>query len=171
MRKFNPILALSLSMALGLAAAACGNDDISDAASSAAADATATTVKVTRHAQLGDILVDAKGITLYLFTRDASGESTCYDSCATSWPALTVTGTPVGGPGAPGNLATTDRTDGSKQVTYDGKQLYYFANDWAPGEAQGQNVGSVWFAVNARGEKVTAPAVATATAAAIDDRY
>ena len=70
-----------------------------------------------------------------------------------------------------GKLATTDRTDGSKQVTYDGKPLYYFANEKAPGEAMGQNVGSVWFAVNAKGEKVTAAAVVTATAAPRDDGY
>ena len=52
----------------------------------------APTVTVTDHPQLGNILTDAQGKTLYIFTRDEANASTCYDQCAQRWPALTVTG-------------------------------------------------------------------------------
>ena len=102
---------------------------------------------------LGSILVDAEGNTLYLFTPDAQGESTCYDACADNWPALT--GDVTAGEGVDGSLlGTTERTDGSVQVTYNGWPLYYFANDAAPGDTNGQGINDVWFAVDAAGDAV-----------------
>jgi predicted lipoprotein with Yx(FWY)xxD motif len=104
---------------------------------------------------LGDILVGPNGLTLYLFTQDAKGESTCYDACAQAWPPLLTEGNPVAGDGAKADLlGTTTRKDGKLQVTYNGMPLYYWAADKAPGDTTGQNVGSVWFVVNAAGEAV-----------------
>jgi predicted lipoprotein with Yx(FWY)xxD motif len=54
-------------------------------------------------------------------------------------------------------LGTTDRTDGTVQVTYNGWPLYYYEEDKAPGDVVGQDVGGVWFVVSAEGEQVTTP--------------
>lgn len=109
------------------------------------------TVDVTESADLGSFLVDAEGVTLYLFTQDTagSGESACYDQCATNWPPLTVEAgaTPTGSAAVTGELGTITRTDGSLQVTYEGQPLYYFAADAAPGDTNGQGVNDVWFVV------------------------
>lgn len=102
---------------------------------------------------LGDILVDASGKTLYLFMPDAQGESTCYDQCEAAWPPLT--GQVSAGDGVDASLlGTVPRTDGSIQVTYNGWPLYSFAADSAPGDTNGQGVNDVWFVVDAAGEAV-----------------
>jgi predicted lipoprotein with Yx(FWY)xxD motif/plastocyanin len=104
---------------------------------------------------LGDILVDAKGMTLYLFKNDTDGESTCYDSCATNWPPLLSEGQPQAGEGINSALlGTVARTDGSMQVVYNKMPLYYFAKDTAPGDTTGQEVGDVWYVVSPAGEAV-----------------
>lgn len=106
-----------------------------------------TVVNVASDAKLGQFLVDAKGMTLYLFTKDTNGESVCYDQCATAWPPLLTTGTPVAGPGVTGTLGVTTRKDGTQQVTYNGMPLYYYITDMQPGDTTGQDVGGVWFVV------------------------
>ena len=105
------------------------------------------TVKVTDHPQLGNILTDAQGKTLYIFTRDEANASTCYDQCAQRWPALTVTGEPAAAPGLTGTLGVTTRRDNTRQATYNQMPLYYFSGDNNPGDTAGQNVGGVWFVV------------------------
>lgn len=105
---------------------------------------------------LGEILVGPDGRTLYMFDPDAQGESTCYDECATSWPPLTLDdGEPTAGDGVDATLlGTTERTDGTTQVTYDGWPLYYWAQDAAPGDATGQAVNEVWWVLDASGEPI-----------------
>jgi len=81
-------------------------------------------------------------MTLYTFDKDVagSGVSVCTGGCLTAWPPLTVAAgqTPTGGAGVTGTLATITRADtGAIQVTYDGKPLYFFANDAAPGDTNG----------------------------------
>ena len=126
----------------------------SEAAESEAAEseAAATSVAVAS-SPLGDILVDGEGQTLYLFLNDDQGDATCDDDCAQTWPPLP--GPAAAGTGADASmLATTERTDGAQQVTYNGWPLYYFAADVAAGDTKGQGVGDVWFAVDAAGEAV-----------------
>ena len=107
---------------------------------------------------LGSFLVDGKGMTLYLFTKDTPNTTVCYDKCATAWPPLLTTGSPVAGEGVDASLlGTTDRTDGTVQVTYNGWPLYYYEKDKAPGDVVGQDVGGVWYVVSAAGDKVTTP--------------
>lgn len=104
----------------------------------------------------GMILVDSQGMVLYLFTPDNAGESTCYDDCAINWPPLLVESTPVAGEGLDASLlGTTQRTDGSLQVTYAEWPLYYFISDISAGETKGQGVGGVWYVISAEGERVT----------------
>jgi predicted lipoprotein with Yx(FWY)xxD motif len=105
---------------------------------------------------LGDIVVDADdGRTLYVFLVDESTESTCYDDCEAAWPPLTVEGEPAAGEGIDASLlGTSERTDGSVQVTLDGHPLYYFAQDESPGDVNGQGVGDVWFVVSPEGAAI-----------------
>lgn len=102
---------------------------------------------------LGEILVDGEGTTLYLFTPDAQGDSTCYDDCEANWPPLTD-GAEAGSGVDAGLLGSTTRTDGSEQVTYNGWPLYYFAGDVAPGETNGQGINEIWFVVSPAGEPI-----------------
>jgi predicted lipoprotein with Yx(FWY)xxD motif len=110
--------------------------------------APAPTVMVRSDAELGDILVDPRGMTLYLYTQDQPSVSTCYDACAAAWPPLLTDADPTGPEAIVAGLGTTSRNDGGVQVTYNGMPLYYWAKDQKPGDTTGQNVGGVWFVVN-----------------------
>jgi predicted lipoprotein with Yx(FWY)xxD motif len=103
----------------------------------------------------GSILVDDKGMSLYLYTKDTPNTSTCYDKCATAWPPLLTNGSAVGGSGLDASkFGTTTRTDGTVQVTYNGWPLYYFAKDKQPDDVMGQGVGSVWYLVSTTGDAI-----------------
>jgi predicted lipoprotein with Yx(FWY)xxD motif len=115
------------------------------------------TVEVSESTDFGPILVDGEGMSLYLFTKDTqnSGTSTCTGDCLVKWPALLTDGDPVAGEGVDETLlGTITRDDGTTQVTYNGWPLYYFAEDTAPGDTNGQGVGDVWFLVTPAGEAV-----------------
>ncbi len=112
----------------------------------------ANRVGVDSQGPLGPFLVDADGMTLYLFTRDERNASNCSGGCADAWPPLLVEGEPIAAGGIrPDRLATIEREDGGSQVTYNGKPLYYFANDEKPGDTLGQDRGDVWFVVSPDG--------------------
>lgn len=112
----------------------------------------APSVTLSQHAELGNILVDSGGNTLYLFTRDEREASNCSGGCAESWPPLAAEGEPTGGDGVDaGRLGTITRGDGGTQVTYNGWPLYNFANDESPGDTNGQNRGGRWFVVSSFG--------------------
>lgn len=118
------------------------------AASPVASPAGGATVEVRTNSKLGQILTDPSGKTLYRFEKDTiPGQSACYDTCAEAWPPFTASGTLSLPPGVPGQLGTITRTDGSKQVTYNGMPLYHFAKDDEPGDTYGQGIGGVWFVV------------------------
>ena len=120
------------------------------------APAAAATVKLASTTKLGKVLVDAKGRTLYRFDDDtAAGKSACgAGQCASTWPAATVTGTPVAGPGVTGALTTFARDDGSTQLQIAGHPLYTFAGDAKPGDTNGEGIINKWYAVSATGDKV-----------------
>jgi len=123
--------------------------------SSAAAAGGPANVMAGKNDQLGSFLVDASGMTLYLYTKDTPKTSTCYGKCASAWPPLLTSGAPIAGTGADASmLGTTTRTDGTVQVTYNGWPLYYFAKDTKPGDVTGQNVGSVWFVISPAGDQI-----------------
>jgi predicted lipoprotein with Yx(FWY)xxD motif len=110
--------------------------------------ASAPTVTVRSDPELGDMLVDPRGMTLYRFTKDQPGVSNCYDQCATAWPPLLTDSAPTGPEALATGLGAANRKDGTQQVTYNGAPLYYWMNDTMPGDTTGQNVGGVWFIVN-----------------------
>jgi len=143
--------------AVALVAAACGGSSTpaasgsttttAAAATTTSAAAGAGTVIKTASGTAGIWLTDQTGKTLYIYTKDTGTTSTCYATCATNWPAFTATGSvTVNGQFLDASLiGSTKRTDGTTQVTYGGKPLYYYAGDAAAGDTKGQRVGGVWF--------------------------
>jgi predicted lipoprotein with Yx(FWY)xxD motif len=124
-------------------------------------------VKVATDPKLGKILVDSKGMVLYLYSRDEKGKSNCYNQCETNWPILRppANGAPTGSADINGKLGVIDRTDGTKQVTYNDIPLYYWHLDEKAGDTKGQAVGGVWWIVPPGINQIT-PAVAQASPAA-----
>ncbi len=113
---------------------------------------------ITQNAKFGDILTDAGGNTLYLFTRDERNKSNCSGGCATAWPPLLTVGDPFAGEGVNADrLGTITREDGSTQVAYSGWPLYYVARDEQPGDTNGQY--GTWFVVSAFGGPIQTNAV------------
>jgi len=92
---------------------------------------------------LGKLLVDGKGLTLYIWDNDkTAGKSSCAGSCATIWPPVPVTGTPTYGAGVAASLfSVITRTDGTKQLAVNGKPLYTFASDKKAKDVTGQGIG------------------------------
>jgi predicted lipoprotein with Yx(FWY)xxD motif len=109
---------------------------------SAGSTTTKATVS-TATTKLGTVLVDSEGKTLYTSSGDTKpGTSSCTGSCATIWPPLAVTGAATYGAGLTASKFTTiTRSDGTKQLAYNGKPLYTFASDAKPGDTTGQGVG------------------------------
>jgi len=107
--------------------------------------------------KLGMILVDSNGMTLYDFHKDKGTTSSCYGPCAEGWPPMLTEGDPTVGNGAMASkLGTTERKDGTMQVTYAGHPLYTFVEDKKPGEANGNDVsafGGQWYALKGNGEE------------------
>ncbi|HYX75631.1 MAG TPA: hypothetical protein VE757_00520, partial [Gaiellaceae bacterium] len=149
-----------------LALAACGGSGNSASSSNPpkTASGAAATVSVD-NGSLGNILVDSKGRTLYLFTRDSGTMSECNGACAVNWPPLRASGKPTIAGGAKGSLiSTTARPDGARQVTYNSHPLYLFKNDSASGDTNGEGLnafGGNWFAVSPAGQHVAAPAASS----------
>ncbi|MFB6268839.1 MAG: hypothetical protein ABEH83_02780 [Halobacterium sp.] len=155
MQRRRVLAALSAGAATALAGCTSGP---AGGQETTAADAT---VRVRSTDQYGDVLVDADGMSLYLFDADEQGESTCYDDCAQNWPPLTVDGTPTAGGDVTASLGTTERDDGSTQVTAADWPLYYFSGDEQPGDTNGQGVSDVWWLVAPDGLRVTSASTAT----------
>ncbi len=114
---------------------------------------------VTVHASsYGQILFDGRGFVLYAFTHDPRGRSACSGDCAKAWPPYLVKRAPRAGIGAKSSLlGTTRRGDGTTQVTYAGRPLYYYIGDRKPGQILCQNVtqfGGTWLVVRPNGGPV-----------------
>lgn len=127
----------------------------------------APTLEAARHPQWGQYLVDTYGRALYMFERDAAGESNCYDRCAETWPPLL--GIPGTGPAVSAEVGGHRRKDGQVQAVVAGMPLYYFAADQYPGDIQGQGFRDVWFLVSPEGQVLRPEAGAGADVAAATD--
>jgi len=118
----------------------------------------AATVAVASNSDLGKILVDGDGRTLYLFEADEEGSSACSGACAEAWPPFTTQGDPSAGEGASADkLGTISRDNGDTQVTYNGHPLYYYTPDEGPGDTKGQDIeqfGAEWYVLSPKGDKV-----------------
>ena len=96
----------------------------------------------------GAVLTDSKGMSLYVLVEDelAGNKSTCYadDECTDYWPVVYVEGDPVKPEGIPGVLGVLVRADFTRQLTYNGRPLYYYTDDRKPGELTGDRVTDEW---------------------------
>ncbi len=165
-------LAATIIAALAIVAVGCSDDDNGNGSSSGGGgiygggNTTAQTtpsssggagvVSVADNPELGKIIVDSKGITLYNFEKDKGGKSSCFNACAAAWPPYTVSGQPKAEDGAQASLlSTTERSDGSTQVVYNGWPLYTYVGDSKPGDTTGNDVdqfGAEWYALTPAGE-------------------
>jgi len=161
-------------------AAACSNSNLSPVSSNKAATPSTTASAATSASggalavattSLGPVLVDSKGLTVYLLTADTPGHSTCSAQCLQYWPIVTApSGTgmsPV--PGISAALTTTKSTTGASMVAAGGWPLYSFVKDQGPGDVTGEGVktfGGTWYAVSPSGTAVTAPATSAPAAGA-----
>ena len=177
--KVTRIVPLIAVAALGLVA--CGSDSSSDSATTDAPAASAAPADTHRRwrrrrqrprppartpepphdaaglqlidTDLGSVLADGDGFTLYIFKPDAQGDSTCYDQCADNWP-FTPEVSDVGDGLDASLLGTTERTTGETQATYNGWPLYTFGGDPGPGLTNGQGIGDSWYVIDATGTAV-----------------
>lgn len=178
-------LFLVLSLALALFVAACGNSSTTSTTTSTGSggsnngyggssnptptpttsSAAATTLNTTTLSVGGKsmtVLTDAKGMTLYYRTSDAA-TSVCSGGCASAWPPVLSSSVPTTSTKLSGTFTLMNNANGS-QVAYNGHPLYTFASDSAPGQANGQGVGNVWYVAStdlAAGSKSTAGSTPT----------
>lgn len=109
-------------------------------------DAAAGADVATGETDVGPVLVNAMGLTLYAFMKDTEGEPTCVDDCAATWPPAIVDGEPDVGDLDASLFTVVEHPEGSQLKAGD-RPLYTFAGDAAPGDVNGQGVGGFWFAV------------------------
>jgi predicted lipoprotein with Yx(FWY)xxD motif len=134
-------------------------EKVSAAAGGAAAVAATkpAVIKVTNTPDLGKVIVNVEGLTMYDFHKDKGTTSSCYGACAEAWPPLLTKGMPTASGGAESALlGVTKRKDGTEQVTYNGHPLYGFVEDQKPGETNGNDVdafGAQWYALMPNGEE------------------
>lgn len=110
-----------------------------------------------RETSLGTIVVDGKGMTVYVYDKDTadSGKSSCTGQCAAAWPAVTTTSSTPKIDGVTGKIATITGTDGGKQVTLNGLPLYRWQGDKKAGDVTGQGYSSIWWMLDPSGAKIT----------------
>jgi predicted lipoprotein with Yx(FWY)xxD motif len=161
-------VALVALAAVGVLAAGCGSNGSgsggvggygSSGTTPASGGASSVAMVSATSTNLGMILVDGNGRTLYLFEKDQSDQSACAGACAAAWPVDQSSGTPKAGSGVKASmLGTIKRGDNTTQVTYNQHPLYYFQGDSGAGQQNGQGVdafGAKWFVVNPAGGAVT----------------
>lgn len=163
---------------LGLDGCGSGSGSGSD---STAAQATTTSesaspasdaVLSTADSSLGQIVVDGKGHTAYVFDEDTpdAGTSSCSGQCLQLWPAVTADSENPAVDGVDGEVGTITRDDGRLQVTLDGMPLYTYAPDAQAGDVTGQGVGGVWWVVAPDGARITSKA-STASPTTVTPTY
>jgi predicted lipoprotein with Yx(FWY)xxD motif len=122
-----------------------------------------------RHLSIGTVLVNSAGLTIYSVKTPAetNGNIKCTGSCTSFWFPVTASPGSLSDSGLPGKLGTVHRPDGKTQLTYDGRPLYTFRLDTAPGQAHGNNytdsfngTSFTWQAVTASGKPAAGGAAA-----------
>ena len=95
-------------------------------------------------AQAATVLTAQNGMTLYVFDKDKGSRSACYDKCAENWPPYIGTADE----NLPAKWKLVERTDGSTQWTYNGRPVYFYKEDLAEGDANGDGKGGAWHVIN-----------------------
>jgi predicted lipoprotein with Yx(FWY)xxD motif len=133
-----------------------GSDSNGEAAE-AGESASAGKLAVSANPELGELVTDSAGMTLYRFDEDTAEppKSNCDGDCATAWPPVPADDASAGKGIDKALLGEVTRADGSKQLTIGGWPAYRYAKDAAAGDINGQNVGGKWFALAPDGKKAT----------------
>ncbi|MFI9387169.1 hypothetical protein [Kutzneria sp. NPDC052558] len=158
------VIVLAASAAFGLATvAACGGNGAQAPAAGGQAqqtnqptDPNQVKLTATTVGQLGQVVTDAAGMTLYRFDADTANPpaSNCYDQCAQTWPPELATSSTATLDGIDQSaVGVILRKDGTKQITINGWAVYRYAKDTAPGDAKGQGLMQKWYAVTPQGKK------------------
>jgi predicted lipoprotein with Yx(FWY)xxD motif len=154
------VLAAACSSAGSGTPASSPTGTASGAAAGGSASASGGTVITTATSSAGTFLTSSSGRAIYLWVKDTGDMSQCSGACAGAWPPVTATGSvTAAGSAKPSDLGTITRSDGTKQVTYDGHPLYFFSGDPGAGTATGQgsdSFGAKWWLVAPTGSDVTA---------------
>jgi predicted lipoprotein with Yx(FWY)xxD motif len=148
------------AIALGLTACSTASQTTPGAAygttpaatrSAVSAPMRAVTTVTIRKTKIGYVLANAKGQTLYWYSKDVKGKrSECTAGCLTAWPAVTGTPVPASGVKLNGKLGTITRPGGITQATYNGYPLYTYSGDTAPGQTTGNGAGGVWHVITGK---------------------
>lgn len=126
------VLFVLFATTAALALAGCAKKTQSSASSYGAAQATEATV-----------LTAQNGMTLYVFDKDKGNVSACYDKCAENWPPYIGTADE----NLPAKWKLVERTDGATQWTYNGRPVYFYKEDLAEGDTNGDGKGGVWHVI------------------------
>ena len=164
-------LLIPAAVGASLTLAACGSSSNNSSASHSAAgyrqpatppastSSTGLTIG-TANGSVGTYLTGHSGRALYIWVADSKGRSSCAGACATAWPPLTASSVPqVSGGAHAGDLSLIARSDGTKQVAYLGRPLYYYSGDTAAGTTNGQGsdqFGAKWWLISTAGGLVGA---------------
>ncbi|WP_445284789.1 SCO0930 family lipoprotein [Streptomyces sp. DSM 118148] len=110
---------------------------------------------VAANPDLGNVLTDGSGLTLYRFDKDTANppKSNCSGDCATTWPPVPADDATAGAGIDKALLGEVTRADGGKQLTVGGWPAYRYAKDVNSGDVNGQGVGGKWFALAPDGKK------------------
>jgi predicted lipoprotein with Yx(FWY)xxD motif len=180
-----PLALGAAASTVALIVAGCGSSSSSSSSNTTAAAAPATTTQSTpasatstpggtstpapgaggavlistKHGKLGTILAAGpKQRTVYLFEADQGAKSACAGECTAVWPPVTTSGeAKSAGSAMAADIGTITRSDGTRQVTYKGHPLYFFARDGDKSDMYGQGVkgfGSSWYVLSPSGTKV-----------------
>ena len=151
-------------LAAGLLLAACGggtsDGDAGSSGGSPKASQSGGQAVQTGETDVGEVLVDSKGMTLYAFAADSPGKSNCTGSCLQYWPVAKASGTVSHSSEVTADLGTITRDDGTTQLTVNGWPAYTYASDSRPGEATGQGLnlsGGEWWVIAPSGSQIKAP--------------
>jgi predicted lipoprotein with Yx(FWY)xxD motif len=161
------LLAACSSAASSSSPSATSSTPGSSSASGAASGAATTGLVITtKSSSAGEFLTNGSGRAIYLWMKDSMNSSDCSGGCASAWPPVTSTGAlSVAGGVNKADLSTFARSDGAKQVAYDGHPLYYFEGDSSAGLMTGQgsdSFGAKWWLVNPSGSAITAAVTSAA---------
>ncbi|MGW1729811.1 SCO0930 family lipoprotein [Streptomyces sp. NPDC001999] len=116
-------------------------------------------LSVRKDPELGNIVVDKRGMTVYRFKKDSAWpmKSACTGACLSKWPVVApLAKNDVSGVTTKG-FVTFNRPDGLKQQSIDCWPIYTFSGDTKPGDTNGQGVGGTWYAVSPDAKLVGAP--------------
>jgi predicted lipoprotein with Yx(FWY)xxD motif len=161
-RRLELLAAAAVASAAALAISGCGSGGNGGTATTSPPTSSSgrpATIGVANNGDLGRIVDDPQRRTVYLFQKDVGTRSSCTAGCAAAWPPLRTAGKPVIGSGLAGSkIATTTRSDGKPQITYNGHPLYLYSGDQNPGDTNGQGLtafGTAWFALSPAGNMIS----------------